>query len=241
MPSSARGLYCDTPIQGSAIELKCSLLVLVACGGLYMERNYAASVATQSADEVVREARAGRYGALGEIGETPHAPMSALERKVFKSTDAHLRTNLPIFTYNAYGTGPNVPRDAGVRQLDAFELVGVDPRRIAIGDMFCLDDPRPRSSLRARGAAPSWASIAYRAVWCRRQESGDGARVPRRRHGRPPAAVGRLQLQREAPRAGYANALTMFVPKLRQAGVSEVMLRQITVDNPNPFLAFVLR
>jgi len=33
----------------------------------------------------------------------------------------------------------------------------------------------------------------------------------------------------------------VFVPKLRQAGVSEGMIRQITVDNPRRFLAFVPR
>ena len=43
------------------------------------------------------------------------------------------------------------------------------------------------------------------------------------------------------PRPGYASALTVFVPKLRQAGVSEAVIRQITVDNPRRFLAFVPR
>jgi phosphotriesterase-related protein len=46
---------------------------------------------------------------------------------------------------------------------------------------------------------------------------------------------------RSAARPGYASALTVFVPKLRQAGVSEAMLRQITVDNPRRFLAFAPR
>src|SRR5262245_17713493 len=119
---------------------------IVGCGGLYMERTYPNDVATRSedqiADDLVREARAAGYGAFGEIGETPDAAMSAAERKVFRAVGkAHLRTNLPIFTHNAYGTGPNVPKDAGLTQLDAFESVGVKPDRIAIGHTCCLDDP----------------------------------------------------------------------------------------------------
>jgi phosphotriesterase-related protein len=119
---------------------------IVASGGLYMERTYPADAASRSeeqiADDLVREARMARYGAFGEIGETPDATLSALERKIFRAVGrAHLRTNLPIFTHNAYGTGPNVPRDAGLQQMDAFESVGVRPERVAIGHSCCLDDP----------------------------------------------------------------------------------------------------
>src|SRR5947207_3122150 len=104
---------------------------VVACGGLYMQRTYPEDILKKSedqiADDFAAEARANRYGAYGEIGETPNAAMSADERKIFRAVGkAHLRTNLPIFTHNAYGTGPNVPKDAGLKQLDAFESAGVD-------------------------------------------------------------------------------------------------------------------
>ena len=120
---------------------------IVACGGLYMQRTYPTSVASMSesqiADELVRDAAAGGYGAFGEIGETPNAAMSAEERKVFRAVGrAHMRAKLPIFTHNAYGTGPNVPKDAGLRQLDALESVGVSPQHVAIGHTCCLNDPK---------------------------------------------------------------------------------------------------
>jgi phosphotriesterase-related protein len=221
---------------------------LVACGGLYMERNYPASVATQSeetiADEVVREALAGRYGALGEIGESPNAPMSALERKVFRAIGrAHLRTNLPIFTHNAYGTGPNVPREAGLHQLDAFESVGVNPGRIAIGHTCCLDDPRAEViiAIAKRGAFVGFDRVTGGLV-------PDDKKVVMVLAFLAAGMADRLLLSadynftaRSAARPGYASALTVFVPKLRQAGVSEAMIRQITVDNPRRFLAFVPR
>jgi predicted metal-dependent phosphotriesterase family hydrolase len=38
---------------------------------------------------------------------------------------------------------------------------------------------------------------------------------------------------------GYAKTLTVFVPKLKAAGASDAVLRQIMVDNPRRFLAFV--
>ena len=38
---------------------------------------------------------------------------------------------------------------------------------------------------------------------------------------------------------GYAKTLTVFVPKLKDAGASDEVLRQIMVDNPRRFLACV--
>ena len=38
---------------------------------------------------------------------------------------------------------------------------------------------------------------------------------------------------------GYARALTVFVPKLKEAGADEKLLKQIMNDNPRRFLAFV--
>jgi phosphotriesterase-related protein len=39
--------------------------------------------------------------------------------------------------------------------------------------------------------------------------------------------------------AGYSETLVVFVPKLRAAGVSDAVIRQVTVDNPRRLLAFV--
>jgi phosphotriesterase-related protein len=168
--------------------------------------------------------------------------MSALERKVFRAVGrAHLRTNLPIFTHNAYGTGPNVPRDAGLRQLEAFESVGVDPRRVAIGHTCCLDDPKADviSAIAKRGAFVGFDRVT-------------GGLVPDDRKVVMVLAflaggwTDHLLLSadynftaRSAARPGYASALTVFVPKLRQAGVDEATIRRITVDNPRRFLAFL--
>lgn len=220
-------------------------LPIVASGGYYMERVYPRDLATKSedqiADELAREARANRFGAFGEIGENPNAPMSELERKIFRAVGkAHVRTNLPIFTHNAYGTGPNVPADAGLRQLDVLESVGVKPERIAIGHTCCLDDPKADiiKQIAKRGAFVGFDRVT-------------GGQVPDDKkvimvlafldagHADRLLICSDFTGRRSAARPGYGNSVTVFAPKLRQAGVKEETIHGIMYDNPRRFLAFV--
>ncbi len=220
-------------------------LPIVASGGYYMERVYPPDLANKSEDqirdELVHEARANRYGAFGEIGENPNAPMSDLERKIFRAVGkAHRRTHLPIFTHNAYGTGPNVPRDAALRQLDVFESVGVDPRRVAIGHTCCLDDPAADviKQVAKRGAFVGFDRVTGGFV-------PDDKKVTMVLAFLEGGYADQLLLcsdftgRRSAARPGYGNTVTVFAPKLRQAGVDEGVLRRILYDNPRRFLAFV--
>ena len=220
-------------------------VLIVASGGYYMERVYPPELATQTEDQIaaglVREANANRYGAFGEIGENADAPMSDLERKVFRAIGrAHRATNLSIFTHNAYGTGPNVPKDAGLHQIDVLESVGVKPDRIAIGHTCCLDDP-PAEVIKA--IAKRGAFVAFDRV--------TGGRVP---------DEGKITMIKAFLDAGYADHLLLssdstggrtleapsynrttsgFVPKLRAGGINDDVIRSILVDNPRRFLAFV--
>ena len=146
---------------------KATGLHVVASGGYYLQNTYPAEISTmtedQIADSLVKEAAAGRYGAYGEIGDMPdEADFTPDERKVFRAVGkAHLKNSLPIFTHNNYGTGPNVPREIALRQLDVYESVGVNPRRIAIGHMDSLrrqEAGHHQCAGQARGVR--WASIA---------------------------------------------------------------------------------
>jgi len=220
-------------------------LPIVASGGYYMERVYPRELASKSDDQIAedlaRQASANRFGAFGEIGENPDAPMSEFERKIFRAVGkAHVRTNLPVFTHNAYGTGPNVPADAGLRQLDVLESVGVKPERVVIGHTCCLDDPKASviKQLAKRGA---WVGF----------DRVTGGRVPD--DGKVTMLLAffeagfadRLLLssdltgRRTEARPGYGNTVTTFAPKLRKAGVKDETLRAILQDNPRRFLAFV--
>jgi phosphotriesterase-related protein len=218
---------------------------VVVGGGYYMGARYPADFAIKSEDQIVEqlllEAKRDRLGAYGEIGEDSNAPMSALERKVFRAIGkAHLRTNLPIFTHNAYGTGPDVPREAGLVQLDVFESVGVKPKHVAIGHSCCLDDP---SAEIIKQVAKRGAFVGFDRVL--------GGRVPDDKKIKMileflhAGYADKLLLStdynglRSETRPGYASTLTTFAPKLRQAGVKDETLQMILRDNPRHFLAFV--
>ena len=61
----------------------------------------------------------------------------------------------------------------------------------------------------------------------------DLLQVPANRIGHTQLQLGQLKILQEA------ITLTVFVPKLRAAGVKDDTIRRITVDNPRRFLAFV--
>ena len=213
-------------------------LHVVASGGYYLQNTYPAEVSTMSEDQIaeslIKEAAEGRYGAYGEIGDMPaEADFTADERKVFRAVGkAHVKNNLPIFTHNNYGTGPNVPREIALRQLDVYEAAGANLRRIAIGRMDSLAgrDPDIMKALARRGAYVGIDRI-------RGEAKADEDRVA--------LILGFLE-------AGYSDHLLLasdtrrdysrvarFVKQLQAAGVSEAILHTIQVDNPRRFLAFV--
>jgi phosphotriesterase-related protein len=161
--------------------------------------------------------------------------MTPDERKVFRAVGkAHRATNLPVFTHTNMGKG-------ALEQLDVLESVGVHPTRVAIGHLAGLTDPNAE---------------VQKAI-CRR-----GAFVGFDRQGGPrdasdvPAVLALLEagyaanllfssdfsfaseLKRSGG-AGYAMTVTVFGPKLREAGVAESTLHGILVDNPRRFLAFI--
>ena len=221
---------------------------VVACAGYYMERTYPAELASRSDDQIAedlaREATRDSLGAFGEIGESSNAPMTPLEEKVFRAVGkAHTRTNLPILTHNAYGTGPNVPRDAGLHQLDVLESVGVRPEHVAIGHTCCLADPKAEviKQIAKRGAFVGFDRVTAGFV-------RDAQKVTTILAFLDGGYADRLLLSSDfyAPPmlkknggAGVAQAVTVFAPMLRKAGVSDSIVHGILVDNPRRFLAFV--
>jgi phosphotriesterase-related protein len=213
-------------------------LHVVASGGYYIQNTYPEEISTMSEDQIadglVKEAAAGRYGAYGEIGDMPgEADFTADERKVFRAVGkAHKMNNLPIFTHNNYGTGPNVPRDIALRQLDVYESVGVDPRHIAIGHMDSLPgrDPDIMKALAKRGAFVGIDRI-------RGDMKGDDDRVALIQGFLDAGYVDHLLLSSDTRRD--FGKVARFLKELRAAGVSDAMLHTVRFDNPRRFLAFV--
>ena len=216
-------------------------LHVVASGGYYLRNTYPAEISTMTEDQIaarlVAEANAGRFGAYGEIGNMAgRADFFADEIKVFRAVGkAHLQNNLPIFTHNSYGSGPNadvVPRDIALRQLDVYESVGVEPRRIAVGHMDSLPGTNADiiSTLAERGAFVGFDRI-------RGDATRDEARVALVLSFLEAGHLEHLLLSSDT-RSDFLK-VARFTEQLQKAGVSEEMVHTIMVDNPRRFLAFV--
>jgi phosphotriesterase-related protein len=175
--------------------------------------------------------------------------MTELERKVFRAVGkAHVQTGLPIFTHTASGTGPQVPADAGLRQLDVLESVGVDPKHVVIGHMCCDDEPTVSSikAIAKRGAFVGFDRVTGGLVSDEKKvrmivgflDAGHAAHLVLSSDftgKKTPLGAGEV----DPGQLNYGITLTVFLPKLRAAGVSDALLQVITRDNPRRFLAFV--
>ncbi|HEY6894436.1 MAG TPA: hypothetical protein VI258_09730 [Rhodanobacteraceae bacterium] len=224
---------------------------IVASGGFYMQRNYPPEVASKSADQLaddlVRDAAAQRLGAFGEIGQQGGV-LTDDEKKVFTAVaKAQARTGMPIFTHNPY-TGLRkvdvpIPMDAALRQLDVLESGGADVRHVAIGHVCCLDDTTaaiPRQ-LAKRGVFVGFDRVTIPIV-------PDAQKVTTILAFLDAGYADHLLLSSDFSSGrnlkknggpGIAQTLTVFVPLLQKAGVSDQVLHQVLVENPRRFLAFV--
>jgi len=218
---------------------------VVASGGYYMQRYYPPEIATQSEDQIaealVAEAARDRLGAFGEIGQNADAAaMTPDELKVFRAVGkAHVATGIPIFTHNAYGTGPNVLADAGLTQLDVLEAVGVAPERVVIGHACCLDDPSASVLIRI---AERGAFVGFDRVTGGRVDDAGKARTIlaflEAGYADKLLISSDFTGRRSEARPGYGNSVTVFGPLLLEAGVDAAVLGGIQRDNPLRFLAF---
>ena len=200
---------------------------IVAGGGFYSQPFYPKEISTMSEEQVIKalikQADDDTLGVFGEIGSWDE--ITADERKVFRAVGkAHVATNLPIFTH----TG--IPGKSALEQLDILEDAGVKPERVVIGHLGNLVDPSVyvHKAICRRGAF----------VGFDRQGVNDTQQVPMVMALVDAGFAGHLMFSSDAS-SGYSKTLTVFVPKLKAAGISDQVLHQIMVDNPRRFLAFV--
>jgi len=211
---------------------------IVAGAGYYTQPFYPKEIGAMSEEQIVRalvkQVEAEAVGVFGEIGSWDY--MTAQERKVFRAIGrAHLETNLPIFTH----TG--IPGKAALEQLDIFEDVGVRPDRVVIGHLGNLIDPavQVHKAICRRGAFVGFDRLGGPA---------DAPQVPMVMALVEAGFADHVMLSSDLARPnaikrnngpGYAKTLTVFVPKLKDAGASDEVIHQIMVDNPRRFLACV--
>lgn len=205
-------------------------LPIVAGGGFYSQPFYPKEISTMSEEQIVKalikQADDDTLGVFGEIGSWDE--ITADERKVFRAVGkAHLATNLSIFTH----TG--IPGKSAIEQLDILEDAGVKPERVVIGHLGNLVDK----------------DVYVHKVICRRgayvgfdRQGGfnDAQQVPMVMALIEAGFADHLMFSADAS-SGYGKTLTVFLPKLKAAGVSDDVVHHIMVDNPRRFLAFVPR
>jgi phosphotriesterase-related protein len=201
---------------------------IVAGGGFYSQPFYPKEISTLSEEQIVKalikQADDDTLGVFGEIGSWDE--ITADERKVFRAVGrAHVATNLSIFTH----TG--IPGKSALEQLDILEDAGVKPDRVVIGHLGNLVDANVyvHKAICRRGAFVGFD---------RQGGNGDAQQVPMVMALIDAGFADHLMFSADAS-SGYAKTLTVFLPKLKAAGVNDQVLHRITVDNPRRFLAFV--
>jgi len=201
---------------------------IVVGGGFYSQPFYPKEISTMSEDQIfkalIKQVDDDVVGAFGEIGSWDE--ITADERKVFRAVGrAHVATNIPIFTH----TG--IPGKSALEQLDILEDEGVKPDRVVIGHLGNLVDPNVyvHKAICRRGAFVGFD---------RQGGNNDAQQVPMVVALIDAGFADHLMFSADAS-SGYAKTLTVFVPKLKAAGVSDQVLHHIMVDNPRRFLAFV--
>src|SRR5215470_1816583 len=200
---------------------------IVAGGGFYSQPFYPKEISTLSEDQIVqaliKQADDDVLGVFGEIGSWDE--ITADERKVFRAVGkAHVATNIPIFTH----TG--IPGKSALEQLDILEDAGVRPEHVVIGHLGNLVDN----------------NVAVHKILCRRgafvgfdrQGLNDTQQVPMVMALIEAGFADHLMFSSDASN-GYSKTMTVFLPKLKAAGIKDDVLHKIMVDNPRRFLAFV--
>jgi phosphotriesterase-related protein len=209
------------------VSMKSGVPIVVG-GGFYNQPFYPKEISTMSEDQIVqaliKQVDDDTVGAFGEIGSWDE--ITADERKVFRAIGrAHVATNIPIFTH----TG--IPGKSALEQLDILEDAGVKPDRVVIGHLGNLVDANVyvHKTICRRGAFVGFD---------RQGQNGDAQQVPMVMALIEAGFADHLMFSADASR-GYGKTLTVFVPKLKEAGANDEVLHRILVDNPRRFLAFV--
>jgi phosphotriesterase-related protein len=223
------------------------LHVIMGCGW-YREAYYPAEALIDRrsvddlADELVREATDGvaatgvRPGIIGEIG-TDKPWVSAREERVHRAAArAALRTGLAITTHG-------VLSDVGRAQLRIFEEEGADPSRIVVGHADSYPSLEHYLAIVERGASVEFDFLGM--SFTPQERHGEGRIVELLCDLLARGHVERVLLSQDVCHNsqltrygghGYTYLAESFLPRLRDAGVSEAEIETMTVANPRRIL-----
>ena len=194
------------------------------------------------ADQIVRDATVGvgdtgiRSGIIGEIG-TDKPWLSAQEERVHRAAArAARRTGLAITTHA-------VQSAVGLDQLAVFEAEGADLSRVVIGHVDSNPSLDYHLSIVERGASVEFDFLGM--AFTPLERHGEGRVVDNLQELLARGHVERILLSQDVCHDsqlhryggnGYTYLADGFLPRLREAGVSEAEIRAITIDNPRRLL-----
>jgi phosphotriesterase-related protein len=194
------------------------------------------------ADELVREATEGvgegavRAGIIGEIG-TDKPWVTALEERVHRAAArASRRTGLAITTHGVLSA-------VGLDQLRILEDAGADPTRVVIGHADSYPHLDHYLAIVERGACVEFDFLGM--SFTPQERHGEGRIVDLLRELLARGHVERVLLSQDVCHDsqlvryggnGYAYLAERFLPRLREAGVSDAEIETMTVANPRRLL-----
>jgi phosphotriesterase-related protein len=225
-----------------------SRLPIIMGGGWYRTAYYPPEVLIDKrsvdslAEELVHDATVGvretgvRIGILGEIG-TDKPWVSPAEERVFRAVArCSRRTGLAISTHA-------VLSDVGAAQLTILEEEGVDPGRVVIGHADSYPVLDHYLSLINRGASVEFDFLGM--SFTPMEQYGEAKIIDLLLELLHRGHADRVLLShdvchnsqlRHFEGNGYTYLPTTFLPRLRERGVSEAEIDQLTVLNPRRVL-----
>ena len=236
------------PVWLAGIARASGLSVVMGCGW-YRGAYYPAETLIDRrsvddlADELVREATDGvgdtgiRPGIIGEIG-TDKPWVSALEERVHRAAArAARRTGLGLTTHS-------VLSPVGLEQLRIFEDEGADPSRVVVGHADSYPHLDHYLAIIERGASIEFDFLGMSFTPAERHGEGRIVKLLCELLSRGHVEHILLsqdvchdsQLQRYGGN-GYTYLASAFLPRLRDAGVSEAEIETLTVANPRRLLS----
>jgi phosphotriesterase-related protein len=212
--------------------------VLMGCGW-YREFGYPKIVeelpSRELADVLVKEIEVGvgdtgiRAGFIGEIGTGRHFIKPAEERVFRAAALAQARTGVVITTHTTrWGT-------LAMEQIDMLEEYGADLRRVIIGHLGDRVGVHNLLPIAAKGVYVEVDNIGYldyQPEWVRADnvaalvKEGFGAQVLLSED------ICMLSHLKYAGGKGYGYLLEVFVPMLRERGLTDENIHQLLVTNP---------
>jgi predicted metal-dependent phosphotriesterase family hydrolase len=219
-------------------------LVIVSSTGWYKESFYPDYVFTQStkelANQMIQDLAVGvdgtsiKAGLISEIGSSLNE-ITPTEYKVFEAAiEAHKETGAPISTHTEIGT-------MGKEQLAIFQKHEVNMKSISFGHQDLNLNFYEQCLILDSGAYLQFDTVGK--VRYRKDEDRADNLVALLTRGHEDQLMLSCDITRRSHLLdhngyGYQHLFSVFIPLLKERGVSDTVLEKLLVFNPRKFLAF---